>query len=74
MVPNNKQKLELTWIGKGEEPKLEPRILIENPEYSYGETNTGNMLIHGDNLLALKALEQDYRKVKGFTLTHLTNR
>jgi adenine-specific DNA-methyltransferase len=60
MTPNNNQKLELTWIGKGKEPKLEPRILIENPEYSYGESNTGNMLIHGDNLLALKALEQDY--------------
>jgi adenine-specific DNA-methyltransferase len=59
------QKLELTWIGKGDEPKLEPRILIENPEYSYGDPNTGNMLIHGDNLLALKALEQDYAgKVK----------
>ncbi len=54
------QKLELTWIGKGEEPKLEPRILIENPEYSYGDPRTENMLIHGDNLLALKALEQDY--------------
>lgn len=61
----NLQKLELTWIGKGEEPKLEPRILIENPEYSYGDSNTENMLIHGDNLLALKALEQDYAgKVK----------
>jgi adenine-specific DNA-methyltransferase len=59
------QKLELTWIGKGEEPKLEPRILIENPEYSYGDPNSQNMLIHGDNLLALKALEQDYAgKVK----------
>ena len=54
------QKLELTWIGKGEEPKLEPRILIENREYSYGDPNTENMLIHGDNLLALKALEQDF--------------
>jgi adenine-specific DNA-methyltransferase len=68
------QKLELTWIGKGEEPKLEPRILIENPEYSYGDNSSpfgggregvGNMLIHGDNLLALKALEQDFAgKVK----------
>lgn len=59
------QKLELTWIGKGEEPKPEPRILIENPEYSYGDPNSENMLIHGDNLLALKALEQDYAgKVK----------
>jgi adenine-specific DNA-methyltransferase len=59
------QKLELTWIGKGDEPKLEPRILIENPEYSYGDPKSENMLIHGDNLLALKALEQDYAgKVK----------
>jgi len=62
---NKFQKLELTWIGKGEEPKLEPRILIENPEYSFGDPNSENMLIHGDNLLALKALEQDYAgKVK----------
>jgi adenine-specific DNA-methyltransferase len=59
------QKLELTWIGKGDEPKLEPRILINNPKYSYGDSRTENMLIHGDNLLALKALEQEYNgKVK----------
>jgi len=59
------QKLELTWIGKGDEPKLEPRILVENSEYSYGDPDSENMLIHGDNLLALKALEQDYAgKVK----------
>jgi len=57
---SKKQKLELTWIGKGVEPKLEPRILIENSEYSYGDSNTQNILIHGDNLLALKALEQTY--------------
>ena len=55
-----KQKLELTWIGKENEPKLEPRILIEDPEKSYGDKNSENMLIYGDNLLALKALEQDY--------------
>ncbi|KAB2952159.1 site-specific DNA-methyltransferase [Heliorestis acidaminivorans] len=55
-----KQKLELTWIGKYDEIKLEPRILIEDPEKSYGDTNSENMLIHGDNLLALKALEQDF--------------
>lgn len=59
------QRLELTWIGKGEEPQLEPRILIEDPDKSYGETGSENMLIHGDNLLALKALEQEYAgKVK----------
>jgi len=52
------QKLELTWIGKGNQPKLEPRILIEDPEKSYGDKNSENMLIYGDNLLALKALEQ----------------
>lgn len=71
MAQNNINKLELTWVGKYDEQQpLEPRILIENPEYSYGEVETGvlpngkpwkgNMLIHGDNLLALKALEQDY--------------
>lgn len=54
------QKLELTWIGKGDSPQLEPRILIEQPEYSYGDPDSGNLLIHGDNLLALKALEQRY--------------
>ena len=37
---NNKNKLELTWIGKYDERKpLEPRILIENKEYSYGHPN-----------------------------------
>lgn len=65
MAKNNNQKLELNWIGKGQEPKLEPRILIEQPEHSYGDPNTSNMLIQGDNLLALKALEQEYAgKVK----------
>src|SRR5687768_4719148 len=54
------QKLELNWIGKGEEPKLEPRILIEDPLKSDGDIDTENMLIHGDNLLALKALEQQF--------------
>lgn len=56
----NRQKLELTWIGKDNYPKLEPRILIEDPERSYGDKNSENMLIFGDNLLALKALEQDF--------------
>lgn len=62
-----KQKLELTWIGKEKRPRLEPRILVEEPTKSYhAKTRHGdddifdNMLIHGDNLLALKALEQEY--------------
>ncbi|GAC1030964.1 site-specific DNA-methyltransferase [Pseudomonas sp. No.21] len=60
-----KTKLELTWIGKDDRPRLEPRILIEEAEFSYhAETrrendNFDNMLVHGDNLLALKALETD---------------
>ena len=64
-------KLELTWIGKADDPApLEPRIFLDSPQYSFGEVETGtlsngkpwlgNMLIHGDNLLALKALEQDF--------------
>jgi len=56
----SKQKLELTWIGKDQQPQLEPRILIEDREKSFGDRNSQNMLIHGDNLLALKALEQDF--------------
>ena len=56
------QKLELTWYGKENEIKVEPRLLIENRSLSNTEKapNTENMLIHGDNLLALKALEAKY--------------
>ena len=71
MKQNKINKLELTWIGKEEEPAaLEPRLLIDTPEYSFGEVETGtlpngkpwpgNMLIHGDNLLALRALEENF--------------
>ncbi|OGR04356.1 MAG: DNA methylase N-4, partial [Deltaproteobacteria bacterium RIFOXYD12_FULL_50_9] len=67
-----KQKLELTWIGKEERPRLEPRILLEDPELSYHAAHRvtendifDNRLIFGDNLLALKALEQEFTgKVK----------
>lgn len=67
-----KQKLELTWIGKENRPKLEPRILLEDPEKSYHAKQRvtkndifDNRLIFGDNLLALKALEQEFAgKVK----------
>ncbi|MFO7736302.1 MAG: hypothetical protein R6W70_08850 [bacterium] len=40
-----KQKLELTWIGKYDEVKLEPQILIEDPDKSYGDKNTEEDLI-----------------------------
>ena len=53
-------KLELTWVGKYEESMIEPRILIEDPEKSYGDPRSENMLIHGDNLIALQALQQDF--------------
>lgn len=67
MSQTRKQKLELTWIGKEHRPRLEPRILIEDPERSYhakhrvsGGDIFDNRLIFGDNLLALKALEQEF--------------
>ncbi|MBW3799263.1 site-specific DNA-methyltransferase [Aeromonas hydrophila] len=69
----NKQKLELTWIGKNKRPRLEPRIFLEdknlsfqssfeasNPESKPTQSFNDNLLIHGDNLLALKALEHQY--------------
>ncbi|MGR6036434.1 MAG: site-specific DNA-methyltransferase [Candidatus Nitrosoglobus sp.] len=69
---SKKQKLELTWIGKEGRPKLEPRILLEDPEKSYHAPQRvtendlfDNRLIFGDNLLALKALEAEFAgKVK----------
>lgn len=64
-MTNKPQKLELAWIGKDDQPRLEPRILIEDTVRSLGDKDAENMLIHGDNLLALKALEQDFAgKVK----------
>src|SRR5512138_3653548 len=66
-MSGRKQKLELTWIGKEKRPKLEPRILLEDPEKSYHAKHRvsdddlfDNRLIFGDNLLALKALEQEF--------------
>lgn len=53
-------KLELTWVGKNEEKVIEPRILVEDKSLSYGDPNSENMLIHGDNLIALQALQQDF--------------
>ena len=55
-------KLELTWYGKDKPIVVEPRLLIEDKARSNCEADpaTENMLIHGDNLLALKALESKY--------------
>lgn len=71
-MANKLNKLELIWIGKEDEPlAIEPRLLLDTPEYSFGEVETGtlpngkpwpgNMLIHGDNLLALRALEENFK-------------
>ena len=66
-MADNRQKLELTWIGKENRPRLEPRILLEDQENSYHAVHRvtdkdifDNRLIFGDNLLALKALEQEF--------------
>jgi adenine-specific DNA-methyltransferase len=66
-MPQRRQKLELTWIGKDNRPRLEPRILLEDPEKSCHARHRvtdhdlfENRLIFGDNLLALKALEQEF--------------
>jgi len=56
----HKGKLELTWVGKYDEKVIEPRILMEDREKSNGDSRSENMLIHGDNLLVLKALEQAF--------------
>lgn len=58
-------RLELTWTGKYEDYEIEPRIFIEDKTKSYGDPNSKNMLIHGDNLIALRSLEADFTgKVK----------
>ena len=66
-MSQRRQKLELTWIGKENRPRLEPRILLEDPEKSYHAAHRvedndrfDNRLIFGDNLLALKALDQEF--------------
>ena len=69
---NRHTRLELTWIGKENRPRLEPRILLEDAKKSYHAAERrsdndifDNRLIFGDNLLALKALEQEFTgKVK----------
>jgi adenine-specific DNA-methyltransferase len=71
-MSSRRQRLELTWIGKENRPKLEPRILLEDVEKSYHAPHRvtdhdlfDNRLIFGDNLLALKALEAEFAgKVK----------
>jgi adenine-specific DNA-methyltransferase len=59
----------LNWLTRDEDihraARAPYRLLEEVPELSYGDRDTGNMLIQGDNLDALKALLPYYAgKVK----------
>ena len=50
----------LEWLGRDEALKVASntpyRLLEEVPELGYGDKNTENMVVQGDNLEALKAL------------------
>lgn len=50
----------LRWLTRDEDvraaEKVPYRLMEEEPELGYGDQNSGNMLIQGDNLDALKAL------------------
>jgi adenine-specific DNA-methyltransferase len=69
---STKQRLELNWIGKENRSLVEPRILLQDSERSYHDSEHrsstdvfDNLLIYGDNLLALRALEQEFEgKIK----------
>ena len=71
VMAKQKTKLELTWIGKENRPKLEPRILIEDPEKSYHAAHRvsdndifDNMLIFGDNRLARCFCDEERLNIK----------
>lgn len=52
---SKKQELELTWIGKENRPKLEPRILPEDSAQSYRAKRRVASVDSFNNLLAPKA-------------------
>lgn len=55
----------LEWLGKGQAVRaagaVDFRLLEEERDLSFGDRNTGNVIIHGDNLEALKALLPYYK-------------
>ncbi len=66
-MTNAKQKLELNWVGKDKRPQLEPRILRPDDSLSHVATERhgagdrfDNILVQGDNLLAVRALETEF--------------
>jgi adenine-specific DNA-methyltransferase len=50
----------LNWLTREEDLKAaanaEYRLLVEEEQYSYGDPDTGNLIVQGDNFEALKAL------------------
>ena len=50
----------LHWLTREQDLKAaanaEYRLLVEEEKYSYGDPDTGNLIVQGDNLEALKAL------------------
>lgn len=52
----------LDWIGKDKVVNHHNEVPYQvlEPQYSYGEPDSGNMIIHGDNLSALKSLLPQY--------------
>lgn len=68
IAANQRTRRELTWIDKENRPKFEPRILLEGLEKTRARAKRvseddvlDNRTIFGDNLLALKAVEQEFR-------------
>ena len=59
---NNDQNLELRWIGKDKTVNIDNSTLLQDASLSYGDKNTENLLIHGDNLPALKVIEREYKE------------
>jgi len=59
----NHTSLELLWPGKNDSTSIAPCRLIEDAALSYqspGPALSGNLLIHGDNLCALTAIQKDF--------------
>lgn len=56
-----RQKLELTWIGKDQRPRLEPRILLEDPARSYHAKPWNYLLIPHEQVTEDKGIADYFR-------------
>jgi hypothetical protein len=59
-----KTRLELTWIGKDQRPRLEPRILIEEPGLSHHAATRREGDIF-DDMLAGATITEEARAAAG---------